>query len=120
MQQLDERKIQEIVERVVARLGAAALTSPAEAVRAHSAPHPQPPAPRKGEVRVPPAKLGVHPDPDSAVKAARKAFEANEAAPPRVRERWISAMREATRKHIPELAKYAQEESGLGRAEDKI
>jgi acyl-CoA reductase-like NAD-dependent aldehyde dehydrogenase len=122
MQQLDERKIQEIVERVVARLGNAAHTTPAEAVRQHVEKHPSAPMVpvKKGEVRIPPAKLGVHPDPDSAVKAARKAFEANEAAPPRVREKWISAMREVTRKHIPQLAEYAQAESGLGRVSDKI
>src|SRR5438876_1128469 len=122
MQQLDERKIQEIVERVVARLGAAAHTSPAEAVRRHVEQNPSAPMVpvKKGEVRIPPAKLGVHPDPDSAVKAARKAFETNEAAAPRVRERWIGAMREVTRKHIPQLAEYAQQESGLGRVSDKI
>src|SRR5262249_18327180 len=119
---IDERKIQEIVERVVARLGNAAHTTPAEAVRRHVESQPQAPLVpvKKGEVRIPPAKLGVHPDPDSAVKAARKAFEANEAAAPRVRERWLSAMREVTRKHIPQLAEYANQESGLGRTSDKI
>ncbi|HJZ83584.1 MAG TPA: aldehyde dehydrogenase family protein [Polyangia bacterium] len=122
--QLDERKIQEIVERVVARLGAAQSLTPAEAV-ARTPPHPQPPAPappdkRKGEPRIPPARLGIHPDPDSAVKAARKAFEANEAAPPRMRERWIQAMREVTRAKVKELSDYARDETGLGRAEDKI
>src|SRR5262245_6723674 len=98
---IDEKRIQEIVERVVARLGAAAHSTPAEAVRKHAdanASAPMVPV-KKGDVRIPPAKLGVHPDPDSAVKAARKAFEANEAAAPRVREKWIAAMREVTRKH---------------------
>src|SRR5262249_50248922 len=83
-------------------------------------PAPAPPDKRKGEPRIPPARLGIHPDPDSAVKAARKAFEANEAAPPRMRERWIQAMREVTRAKVKELSDYARDETGLGRAEDKI
>ena len=123
MAQLDETRIQEIVERVVARLGAAGSVTPAEAVK-RAPVHPQPPAPapaaRRGEVRIPPARLGIHPDPDSAAKAARKAFEQNEQAAPRVRERWIFAMREVTRKHVRELSDYANQETGLGRAEDKL
>jgi acyl-CoA reductase-like NAD-dependent aldehyde dehydrogenase len=124
--QLDEKRIQEIVERVVARLGAVADVTPAEAVRreatrAESAPAASSGSPRRsGELRIPPARLGIHPDPDSAVKAARKAFEVNEASAPRVRERWVLAMREVTRKHVRELATFANQETGLGRADDKV
>jgi acyl-CoA reductase-like NAD-dependent aldehyde dehydrogenase len=120
--QPDERRIQEIVERVVARLGAQGALTSAEAVTraAERAPAPPTAPAKKGEARVPPARLGIHPDPDAAVKAARKAFEVNEQAAPRVRERWIAAMRETTRKHVRQLAEYAQAETGLGRVEDKV
>ena len=59
-------------------------------------------------------------DVDAAVKAARRAHEANEAAPLEARKRWVDVMREAARKLVPALAKYAVEETGYGRVDDKL
>jgi acyl-CoA reductase-like NAD-dependent aldehyde dehydrogenase len=123
---LDEQRIQEIVERVVARLGSSVPATPAEAVeraaqnfpKAYGQPHPSEMKPR--EVRVPRAKEGIYPDVDSAVKAARRAFEVWERTPLEVRDKVVAAMRETTLRHVRELSQYAVEETGLGRVEDKI
>jgi acyl-CoA reductase-like NAD-dependent aldehyde dehydrogenase len=110
---LDEARIAEIVERVMARLGSGPTAAPA------------PPAPARlpqatGAARIPRGSLGVFADPEAAVQAARRGFEANEKAPVALRAKMIAAMREVTARHLVELANYAVEESGLGRAEDKI
>jgi acyl-CoA reductase-like NAD-dependent aldehyde dehydrogenase len=110
---LDEARIAEIVERVMARLGSGPTAAPA------------PPAPARlpqatGAARIPRGSLGVYADPEAAVQAARRGFEANEKAPVALRAKMIAAMRDVTARHLVELANYAVEESGLGRAEDKI
>jgi acyl-CoA reductase-like NAD-dependent aldehyde dehydrogenase len=110
---LDEARIAEIVERVMARLGSGPTAAPA------------PPAPARlpqatGAARIPRGSLGVYADPEAAVQAARRGFEANEKAPVALRAKMIAAMRDVTARHLVELASYAVEESGLGRAEDKI
>ncbi len=113
MATLDEARIAEIVERVVERLAARGPTAPAGAptqVRTTSS---------RG-ADIPPGTMGVYPDPDSAVAAARRGFEANEKAPLALRQKMIDAMREVARKHLRELAQYAVEETGLGRVEDKL
>jgi aldehyde dehydrogenase len=124
MAAVDERRIQEIVDRVIARLGCADLpASPAEAVeraasrlpRAAAAPEP----PRR-EVRIPKGRLGIFGDGDSAVKAARKAFEQHERGSLELRGKIVEAMREVTRKNVQDLSRFALEETGLGRYEDKI
>jgi acyl-CoA reductase-like NAD-dependent aldehyde dehydrogenase len=128
--QLDERRIQEIVEKVMQRLGAANLpATPLEAID-RAVVRAQPKAPAYGQplpseikhknVRVPPARLGIFPDVDSAAKAARKAFEQYDKVPLETRARMIEAMRATTMKHVRELAEYAHVETGLGRVEDKI
>jgi len=69
---LDEKRIQEIVERVMARLGPVGTPAAVPAARtAAGTPSPEP----KRELNIPRGKLGSHPDPDSAVKAARAGFE---------------------------------------------
>src|SRR5947199_1006208 len=87
MQNLDERRIQEIVEKVMSRLGNADLpATPLEAIdRAVVRTSPLPNAPaygqprpneiKRGHVNIPRARLGIFGDVDSAAKAARKAFE---------------------------------------------
>src|SRR5262245_62068784 len=74
----------------------------------------------KREVRVPRGTLGIFPDVDSAVVAARKSYEVWERTSLEVREKAVAAMREATLRNVRELAQYAVEETGLGRFEDKI
>ena len=113
MGSLDEARIAEIVERVVARLAQAPSGAPASRgpVTADS---------RDRGSRVPRGTLGIYEDPDSAVQAARRGFEANEKLPVEMRYKMVEAMRETTRKHLRELAEYAVEESGLGRFDDKL
>jgi acyl-CoA reductase-like NAD-dependent aldehyde dehydrogenase len=130
MAALDEKRIQEIVEKVMARLGAADLPStPLEAIeravvearpRAPAYGQPRPEEIRHKNIRVPPAKKGIFPDVDSAAKAARKAFEQYDRTPIDVRNKMIEAMRKATLDHVRELSDYAVAETGLGRADDKV
>src|SRR5450432_3535689 len=125
---MDEARIQEIVDRVVAQLGPVPET-PLEAVRnpppgyaAAAAPTTEraPSFAKRRDVDVPRGRRGVFPDVESAVKAARKAFEQNEAAPLESRRRWVQAMRDVARKHAPDLARFAVEETGYGRVDDKL
>lgn len=119
MTSLDEARIAEIVERVVARLasspGLATTGAPAAPTKSGatsglvSAPS-----------RIPRATMGIYEDPDSAVQAARRGYEANAALPLALRYKMVEAMRATTRAHLRELSEYAVEESGLGRADDKI
>jgi acyl-CoA reductase-like NAD-dependent aldehyde dehydrogenase len=134
---MDEARIQEIVDRVLARVGELPET-PMEAVKAgpagyapgaaspgyvapavHSAPVPPSPS-RRRDVDVPRGRRGVFPDVESAVKAARQAHTQNEAAPLEARKRWVEAMRATARAHLDELAKLAVAETGYGRVEDKL
>src|SRR6185503_9861675 len=119
--QLDEARIAEIVERVMARLGGVHATGHATAM---------PPAgvsagahltgAGPGASRIPRGTNGVYQDPDAATKAARRGFEENEKAPIALRAKMIAAMRAVTEKNLRELAQYAVEETGLGRFEDKL
>jgi acyl-CoA reductase-like NAD-dependent aldehyde dehydrogenase len=119
--QLDERRIAEIVERVMARLGPGGVAG-------HGAAAPPPGVSAgshiigtgPGASRIPRGTLGIYQDPDLAVKAARRGFEANEKAPIALRVKMIQAMRDVTAANLRELSYYAVEETGLGRAEDKL
>lgn len=107
--QLDDPKIQDIVERVVQRLGQAGVLPAPGAV----------PSP----VRTAPAaagRYGIFPDVDSAVKAARSAFEQLQTQSLELRGHMIDAMRDVTRRSAAELSHQAVEETGMGRVDDKI
>lgn len=112
MASLDEARIAEIVERVVSRLAgdtrAAAPVGGATSGLSASA------------SRIPRGTMGIYDDPDSAVQAARRGFQANERLPVAMRYKMVEAMRKVTKAHLRELAEYAVEESGLGRVEDKL
>src|SRR6185436_6158254 len=117
MASLDERRIQEIVERVVERLAAGGRgVAPARSTTSGTAAEP----PRAAGPRIPAGRLGSYDTPDAAVEAATRGFAANEQAPLALREKMIAAMREVTRKHVRELAQYAVEETTFGRVEDKV
>ena len=122
---MDEARIQEIVDRVVARIGDLPET-PLEAVRNPPAGYVAPPPPsrpepaRRRDADIPRGRRGVFADVDAAVVAARRAHEANEAASLGARRRWVEVMRETARKHVNQLAKFAVDETGYGRAEDKV
>jgi aldehyde dehydrogenase len=109
---LDERRIQEIVERVVARLGDVTASTPAP--RATATPQ------SSRDVRIPAGRLGSYDNPDAAVEAARRGFEANEKTSLELRAKMVAAMRDVTRKHVRELAQYAVDETTFGRVEDKV
>src|SRR5450432_3659622 len=125
---MDEARIQEIVDRVVAQLGPVPET-PLEAVRnpppgyaAAAAPTTEraPSFAKRRDVDVPRGRRGVFADVETAVRAARKAFEQNEAAPLESRRRWVQAMRDVARQHVGDLARHAVEETGYGRVDDKL
>ena len=120
---LDERRIQQIVEGVLARLGGTGFTpAPAPAPVASSAPRPaasSAPEPRRS-VSIPSGRTGTYETPDQAVEAARRGFADNEKASLDLRAKMIQAMRDVSRKHVRELAQYAHEETALGRPEDKV
>jgi acyl-CoA reductase-like NAD-dependent aldehyde dehydrogenase len=125
---VDEARIQEIVDRVLALVGAApgsgagALPeTPLEAAKSPPAGFTPPPAPvRHRDADVPRGRRGVFADVESAVKAARAAHAANEAAPLAARQRWVAAMRETAHAHLAELARHAVVETGYGRVDDKV
>jgi acyl-CoA reductase-like NAD-dependent aldehyde dehydrogenase len=115
MATLDERRIQEIVERVVARLGAGLAPARPAATATGTASDPP-----RARVNIPAGRLGSYDTPDAAVAAATRGFVENEKLPLDLRAKMIAAMREVTRKHVRELAQYAVEETTFGRVEDKI
>jgi aldehyde dehydrogenase len=126
---MDEARVQAIVDAVMARIGdmpetpLAAVTNPPAgypgASVATAAPTPPQPT-RRRDVDIPRGRRGVFADVDSAVRAARAAWEGNAAAPLAARKRWVHAMREVARQHVSALARWAVEETGYGRADDKV
>ena len=111
MSGIDERKIEEIVSRVLDRLGGGA---PAPAARSSS------PEAAPSKANVPRGTNGVYADADTAAKAARRAFEQNERTPVSTRAKMVEAMRRVTLSNNDALSRYAVEETGLGRYEDKL
>jgi acyl-CoA reductase-like NAD-dependent aldehyde dehydrogenase len=110
---LDDARIDTIVQQVMAELR--------QSEREPHGPLPEvdlsrPPAPapelRHGE--------NLFPDADSAVRAARRAFEQLSGSPLGLRERMISHMRRVARENAQLLALEAANETGMGRYEDKI
>lgn len=111
---LDEARIEEIVARVVERLGGGPTAAPAR---------PPPPAGDGGKQRaldIPRGTLGVYGDADQAARAARKGFEANERLAVQTRIKMIAAMRQVALANNELLSRYAVEETGLGRYQDKL
>ena len=70
---LDEKKIEEIVARVLDRLGGGVTAAPARAPVAAE--------PSRAKSNIPRGTNGVYGDADEAAKAARRAFEQNEKTP---------------------------------------
>lgn len=102
---LDETKVAQIVEQVLARLqtGDAAPGAPAVATGLRDV-----------------GRRGIFADVDAAVAAARKAHEQLMALPLEVRDRAVAAMRKVSIDRTQELAQMAVSETGLGRIEDKV
>jgi aldehyde dehydrogenase len=108
---LDERKIAQIVERVIARLGSEPSEAPNKGPLIQI---------KEGAPNIPRGKLGLFSDVDSAVGAAQKAFEHFDTLGLEVRKRVVQALRDTTITHLKELSMYAVQETGLGRYEDKL
>jgi acyl-CoA reductase-like NAD-dependent aldehyde dehydrogenase len=112
MAMLDERKIEEIVARVLERLGGGGVTA---------APVPGgAPEPARTKASVPRGTNGVYADADLAAKAARRAFEQNERTSVATKVKMVEAMRRAVLSNNEALSRHAVEETGLGRYEDKL
>lgn len=107
-QPLDDTRINSIIQNVMREIGDADIPHAASApVR-----RPAPMAPSAGD--------GQFHDPDSAVQAALTAFEQLNTLPLEIRRHMIAAMRATAREHAQVLAHFAAEETGMGRAEDKV
>ena len=111
---LNDMQIEAIVEQVMAELG--------QGARVRHGPQPlattthYPPAATK------PLQYGsnLFPDVDSAVAAARQAFQQLHELPLELREAMISQIRRISRENAQVLAYQAWQETGFGRYEDKI
>ncbi|HEY6038651.1 MAG TPA: aldehyde dehydrogenase family protein [Kofleriaceae bacterium] len=111
---IDEKKIEEIIARVVERLGGSPTAAPKPT---QSAPN-EIGQPRRSNI--PRGTNGVYADADQAAKAARKAFEQNERTPVQTRVKMVENMRKAVLSNNDALSRYAVDETGLGRFEDKL
>ncbi len=99
----DQQEIEAVIERVRLKLGGVAEAPPPLSISTETA---------VGD--------GIYPTIDEAVSAARAAFEAYRSMGLKKRYRIIDAVRMAMRDSAAELARLAHEETGLGRAEDKV
>ena len=106
MADLAQGDLQAIVDRVVQRLGGAAGGASVPAGAAASAPRS--------------SGRGLFADVDSAVAAARQAFEIYSTVPLETRKRMIANVRRRCTEAVELLSKLAVEETGLGRVPDKI
>jgi aldehyde dehydrogenase len=109
--ELDEKRIQQIVDRVVSRLGTTPAVAPA-IVRE--------PAAATSVKGFPRGSLGVFATIDQAARAAHQAFEELHRASLEVRYKIVAAMREVTLRHVRELSEYTVAETKIGRVEDKV
>jgi acyl-CoA reductase-like NAD-dependent aldehyde dehydrogenase len=108
---LTEQEIQAIIDRVKGRVAAA-----------ERAPRHGPTLRATDELAEAEARLGdgIHPNIDTAVTAARKAFVAYRDMGLGTRKSIVESMRSAMLREGERLAYMAREETGIGRAEDKV
>ncbi len=119
---VDDKRIEEIVQRVVADLRGAAGTPPAPASSppvAGASARPQAAGASARPAGAASGQDGVYPDLDAAVAAAAVAFRRLADLPLERRTALIAAMRQAALENAPLLARAAWQETGMGRAEDK-
>jgi aldehyde dehydrogenase len=111
---LDERRIAEIVQRVMADLRPAQFQPNGQ---------PPPPARTAQDARASLAKggqYGVYPDIDAAIAAAQASQARLADLPLERRTAIIAAMRQAAIENAPVIARTASQETGMGRSEDKL
>lgn len=111
--EIDERRINAIVQRVLVQLNPDS-TDPAMARK----PTPPRSTPETVSVSVS-GRDGIFPDVDSAIAAAEQAFQALDRMTLELRSRLVGAMRQVARENAELLARLAQQETGMGRVEDK-
>ena len=97
---MDEARIQAIVAEVVRRLGSDGAPTV--------------------HIARPAGRFGIFGDVDSAVAAARDAYDRLQKTPTDVRRRAIAAMRQVSLAHLDEMSRRAVAETGLGRVDDKL
>jgi len=105
---MDDAQINRIINQVVRELGDTSAPTAAQ------------PVPHKAIAIKPSAGDGMFHDPDSAVGAAKAAFEELHGLPLGLRKQMVNAMRATAREHAEVLAQFAVEETGIGRFEDKL
>ncbi len=108
---VDERRIAEIVQKVVADLRPQVAQVPSPPVATPTV---------DGGQAAANGQEGVYPDIDSALVAARVAQGRLADLPLERRNLLIAAMRQAAAEHAPALARAAWQETGMGRYEDKV
>jgi aldehyde dehydrogenase len=111
---LDDARIETIVQQVMAELR--------QGERVRHGPPPEPPAVAKHPGPAPSLRHGdnLFPDVDSAVAAARRAYEQLNDLPLSLREQMMAHIRRISRENAQVLAYEAWQETGMGRYEDKI
>jgi acyl-CoA reductase-like NAD-dependent aldehyde dehydrogenase len=75
---------------------------------------------KRPDVNIPRGTLGLFPDMDSAVGAARKAFDIYQNVPVGTREKMVAAMRKVALDNLRAISEYAVAETGYGRVSDKL
>ena len=106
--EITETKIKSIVERVVNRMADQKIADKPVA------------NPKSSQSSRSSGNLGVYDDLDSAVSAAKQAFERYENIPLAMRNKIIESIRTTCREEIEHLSKMAVEETKFGRYEDKV
>jgi acyl-CoA reductase-like NAD-dependent aldehyde dehydrogenase len=111
---MDEARIEAIVEQVMSELR--------QGERVRHGPPPEPAAISQPPGPAPELRQGgnLFPDVNSAVAAARQAYQQLGNMPLSLREAMIARMRRAARENAQVLAMQAWQETGMGRYEDKI
>jgi len=109
--EIDEQRINSIVQRVLAQLNQNATNVTTQQAQQAS------PGPSPG---VASGQDGIFLDVDSAIAAAEEAFLALNRMTLELRSRLIEAMRQAARENAELLARMAWQETSMGRLEDKV
>jgi aldehyde dehydrogenase len=111
---LDERRIAEIVQKVVADLRPQGIQLDGQKVEAPTAPAPASPKLPAGD------QDGVYQDIDAAIAAAAAGQQRLADLPLERRGALIASMRQAAAEYAPVLARAAFQETGMGRYKDKV
>jgi acyl-CoA reductase-like NAD-dependent aldehyde dehydrogenase len=115
---MDEREIQNIIERVMREIGSPSSpeqTPPAATPVRGNGGYGAPAEPVDGNGRD-----GVFPTLDEAVAAATAAYRRLNTLPLDIRKEMVAHMRQAGREYALVLAEMAHSETGMGRVEDKV